>query len=81
MKKGLLLIAFLIFAATAQAQLGLRAGLGSSNFSNGDVQRGFTSLIRPHLCSASTVTCSTGAPPTMVLLGTYKTKDLPASTH
>ena len=49
MKKGLLLIAFLIFAATAQAQLGLRAGLGSSNFSNGDVQRGFTSLIRPHL--------------------------------
>ena len=49
MKKGLLLIAFLIFAATAQAQLGLRAGLGSANFSNGDVQRGFTSLIRPHL--------------------------------
>lgn len=49
MKKGLLLIAFLIFAATAQAQLGLRAGLGSSNFSIGDVQRGFTSLIRPHL--------------------------------
>ncbi|MCM0059322.1 MAG: PorT family protein [Algoriphagus sp.] len=49
MKKGLLLIAFLIFAATAQAQLGLRAGIGSSNFSNGDVQRGFTSLIRPHL--------------------------------
>ena len=49
MKKGLLLIAFLIFAATAQAQLGLRAGLGSSNFSTGDVQRGFTSLIRPHL--------------------------------
>lgn len=49
MKKGLLLIAFLIFAATAQAQLGLRVGLGSSNFSTGDVQRGFTSLIRPHL--------------------------------
>lgn len=49
MKKGFFLIAFLIFAATAQAQLGLRAGLGSSNFSIGDVQRGFTSLIRPHL--------------------------------
>ena len=49
MKKGLLLVTFLIFAAAAQAQLGLRAGLGSSNFSNGDVQRGFTSLIKPHL--------------------------------
>jgi hypothetical protein len=48
MKKGLLLVAFLIFAAAAQAQLGVRAGIGSSNFSNGDVQRGFTSLIRPH---------------------------------
>lgn len=48
MKKGLLLFAFLIFAAAAQAQLGVRAGIGSTNFSNGDVQRGFTSLIRPH---------------------------------
>ena len=48
MKKGLLLIACLIFAVAAQAQLGVRAGIGSSNFSNGDVQRAFTPLIRPH---------------------------------
>lgn len=49
MKKGLLLIAFLIFAATAQAQLGLRAGLGSANFSNKGSMRDYTSIIRPHL--------------------------------
>jgi hypothetical protein len=49
MKKGLLLIAFLIFAATAQAQLGVRAGLGSANFTNGGSMRAFTSIIRPHL--------------------------------
>jgi hypothetical protein len=49
MKKNLLLLAFLIFASAAQAQIGVRAGIGSSNFSNGDVQRAFTSLIRPHL--------------------------------
>ena len=50
MKKGLLIAAFLISAATAAtAQIGIRAGIGSSNFSNGDVQRAFTSLIRPHL--------------------------------
>lgn len=48
MKKILLIFAFLTFAAAAQAQFGIRAGVGSSNFSNGDVQRGFTSLIRPH---------------------------------
>ena len=48
MKKGLLLIACLIFAVSAQAQLGVRAGIGSSNFSNGDVQRAYSSLIRPH---------------------------------
>jgi hypothetical protein len=48
MKKGFLLLAFLIFATAVQAQIGIRAGIGSSNFSNGDVQRGFTSLIRPH---------------------------------
>ncbi len=48
MKKNLLLLAFLIFASAAQAQIGVRAGIGSSNFSNGDVQRAFTSLIRPH---------------------------------
>ena len=48
MKKSLFLLACLIFAAAAQAQIGVRAGLGSSNFSNGDVQRAFTSLIRPH---------------------------------
>ena len=48
MKKSIFLLAFLIFAAAAQAQIGVRAGIGSSNFSNGDVQRGFTSLIRPH---------------------------------
>jgi len=48
MKKGLLLIACLIFAVSAQAQLGVRVGIGSSNFSNGDVQRAYNSLIRPH---------------------------------
>ena len=49
MKKGLLLFAFLIFAATVQAQLGLRAGLGSANFSNKGGIRDYTSIIRPHL--------------------------------
>ena len=49
MKKGLLLLTFLTFAVAVQAQIGVRAGIGSSNFSNGDVQRGFSSLIRPHL--------------------------------
>jgi hypothetical protein len=49
MKKGILLIAFLMLAAAVQAQIGVRAGIGSANFSNGDVQRGFTSLIRPHV--------------------------------
>ena len=49
MKKGLLLFAFLIFAAAAQAQIGVRAGLGSSNFSNGGRMRAFSSIIRPHL--------------------------------
>jgi hypothetical protein len=48
MKKNLSLLAFLIFASAAQAQIGVRAGVGSTNFSNGDVQRAFTSLIRPH---------------------------------
>ncbi|MFZ9235136.1 MAG: porin family protein [Algoriphagus sp.] len=48
MKKGLLVFAFLTFAVAVQAQIGIRAGIGSSNFSNGDVQRGFNSLIRPH---------------------------------
>lgn len=49
MKKSLLFLAFLTIAVAVQAQIGIRAGIGSSNFSNGDVQRGFTSLIRPHL--------------------------------
>ncbi len=49
MKKGLLIFAFLTFAVAVQAQIGIRAGIGSSNFSNGDVQRGFNSLIRPHI--------------------------------
>lgn len=49
MKKGLLVFAFLTFAVAVQAQIGIRAGIGSSNFSNGDVQRGFNSLIRPHI--------------------------------
>jgi hypothetical protein len=49
MKKGLLLLAFLTFAVVVQAQIGFRAGIGSANFSNGDVQRAFTSIIRPHL--------------------------------
>jgi hypothetical protein len=48
MKKSLFLLAFLIFAAAAQAQIGVRAGIGSSNFSNGDVQRAVNPLIRPH---------------------------------
>jgi hypothetical protein len=49
MKKGFLLLAFLIFAAAAQAQIGIRAGIGSSNFSNGESQRAFTSTTRVHL--------------------------------
>ena len=49
MKKGLLVFAFLTFAVAVQAQIGIRAGIGSSNFSNGDVQRGFNSLIKPHI--------------------------------
>lgn len=49
MKKGLFLLACLIFAATAQAQIGIRAGVGSTNFSTKDVQRAFNSIIRPHL--------------------------------
>ena len=49
MKKGLLLFAFLIFAATTQAQIGVRAGLGSANFSNEGRMRDYTSIIRPHL--------------------------------
>ena len=49
MKKGFLLLAFLIFAAAAQAQIGIRAGIGSSNFSNGESQRAFTSTTGVHL--------------------------------
>jgi hypothetical protein len=49
MKKGLFLLAFLIFAAAAQAQIGIRAGIGSSNFSNGESQRAFTSTTGVHL--------------------------------
>jgi len=49
MKKNLSLLAFLIFASAAQAQIGVRVGIGSTNFSTEDVQRAFTSLIRPHL--------------------------------
>jgi hypothetical protein len=49
MKKVLLLIACLIFAVSAQAQLGVRAGLGSANFSNKGSMRDYTSIIRPHL--------------------------------
>jgi hypothetical protein len=49
MKKNLSLLAFLIFASAAQAQIGVRVGVGSTNFSTEDVQRAFTSLIRPHL--------------------------------
>ncbi|MFN5463016.1 MAG: porin family protein [Bacteroidota bacterium] len=48
MKKGLLLLAFLTFAAAAQAQIGVRAGIGSSNFSNEDSQRALTSITRVH---------------------------------
>lgn len=50
MKKGLVLFVFLSFAiAAAQAQIGVRAGIGSSNFSNGDSQRALTSITRFHL--------------------------------
>ena len=49
MKKGLLIFAFLTFAVAAHAQFGVRAGIGSSNFSNGDSQRALTSITRFHL--------------------------------
>lgn len=49
MKKGLLLLAFLTFAAAVQAQIGVRAGIGSANFSNGESQRAFTSITGVHL--------------------------------
>ena len=49
MKKGFLLLAFLIFATAVQAQIGIRAGIGSSNFSNGESQRAFTSTTGVHL--------------------------------
>lgn len=49
MKKGLLLLTFLCGLTAAQAQIGLRAGLGSANFSNGDAQRAFTSITGLHL--------------------------------
>ena len=49
MKKGFLLLAFLIFATVVQAQIGIRAGIGSSNFSNGESQRAFTSTTGVHL--------------------------------
>lgn len=49
MKKGLLIFSFLTFAAVAQAQFGVRAGIGSSNFSNGESQRAFTSTTGFHL--------------------------------
>ncbi|MEY3648129.1 MAG: hypothetical protein RLZ13_1014 [Bacteroidota bacterium] len=48
MKKGLFLLAFLIFAAAAQAQIGIRAGIGSANLSNEGRIRDYTSIIRPH---------------------------------
>lgn len=49
MKKGLLFLAFFTFTAAVQAQIGVRAGIGSTNFSNGDSQRAFTSANRIHL--------------------------------
>ncbi|MDA0314332.1 MAG: porin family protein [Bacteroidetes bacterium] len=49
MKKGVLILAFLIFTAAAQAQIGVRAGIGSTNFSNGESQRAFTSITGIHL--------------------------------
>jgi hypothetical protein len=49
MKKGLLLLAFLTFTVAVQAQIGVRAGFGSANFSNGDSQRAYTSTTRIHL--------------------------------
>lgn len=49
MKKGLLLLTFLCALTVAQAQIGLRAGLGSANFSNGEAQRAYTSITTFHL--------------------------------
>ena len=49
MKKGVLLLTFLVSLTAAQAQVGIRAGFGSSNFSNGDVQRAFNAIVTPHL--------------------------------
>jgi hypothetical protein len=48
MKKGLFLLAFLIFTAAAQAQIGVRAGIGSANLSNEGRIRDYTSILRPH---------------------------------
>jgi hypothetical protein len=49
MKNSLLLLAFLTFTVAVQAQIGVRAGIGSTNFSNGDSQRAYTSTTRIHL--------------------------------
>lgn len=49
MKKGLLLLTFICALTAAQAQIGIRAGLGSANFSNGESQRAFTSITGIHL--------------------------------
>jgi hypothetical protein len=49
MKKGLLLLTFLCALTAVHAQIGLRAGLGSANFSNGDSQRAYTSSTTFHL--------------------------------
>lgn len=49
MKKGLLILAFLSFTTALHAQIGVRAGIGSANFSNGDAQRAYTSITTFHL--------------------------------
>ena len=49
MKKAVLLLTFLVSLTAAQAQIGIRAGFGSANFSNGDSQRAFTSIAGLHL--------------------------------
>lgn len=49
MKKGFLGLLFFGLLSIAQAQIGIRAGFSSTNFSNGDSQRAYTSLSRLHL--------------------------------
>lgn len=49
MRKGLLLFVLLTCSVVVQAQIGIRAGIGFANFSNGESQRAFTSTTGVHL--------------------------------